>query len=155
MRDLGATPSLEATEQRGAEGASAPRVTLDSIIGHIQHCVFFTGGEAARAFGADVGFPTSLDVLTVCLITMDNGFTVVGKSAPASEENFCPEKGREFAHEDAIRQLWPLEGYLLRSQRYYASAAEQSRSQAPEPTGRTELTVYDPDRGVRVFREVG
>lgn len=151
MDALGTTPSLEATEQRGAEGASAPRVTLDSIISHIRHCVFFTGGEAARAFGADVGFPASLDVLTVCLITMDNGFTVIGKSAPASEENFCPEKGREFAHEDAIRQLWPLEGYLLRSQRVYADNAEQSQ----ETTPRTELTVYDPDRGVRVFREVG
>lgn len=149
MDALGTTPSLEATEQRGAEGASAPRVTLDSIISHIRHCVFFTGGEAARAFGADGGFPASLDALTVCLITMDNGFTVVGKSAPASEENFCPEKGREFAHEDAIRQLWPLEGYLLRSQ-----LAEVQAADATEHAPRTELTVYDPDRGVRVFREV-
>ena len=153
MDELGATPSLEVTEQRGAEGATAPRVTLDSIIGRIQHCVFFTGGEAARAFGAEVGFPASLDVLTVCLITMDNGFTVIGKSALASEENFCPEKGREFAHEDAIRQLWPLEGYALRSQRLYDGATD---AEGPaESTPRTELTVYDPDRGVRVFREVG
>ena len=46
--------------------------------------------------------------------TVKNGFKVVGKSAPASPENFDPEKGRELAYEDAFRQLWPLEGYLLR-----------------------------------------
>lgn len=149
MDDLGATPSLEATEARGSEGTTAPRVTLDSIIGHIQHCVFFTGEEAARAFGAEGNVPASLGVLTVCLITVDNGFTVVGKSAPASEANFCADKGREFAYEDAIRQLWPLEGYALRTQRLYENVAAPTRPASPR-----ELTLYDPDHGVRVFREV-
>jgi hypothetical protein len=45
---------------------------------------------------------------------MKNGFTLVGKSAPASPENFDREKGQRFAYEDAIKQLWPLEGYALR-----------------------------------------
>ena len=45
---------------------------------------------------------------------MKNGFTLVGKSAPASPENFDPEKGREFAYQDAIRQAWPLMGFSLR-----------------------------------------
>ncbi len=45
---------------------------------------------------------------------MQNGFTVIGKSAPASPENFDAETGRLFAYEDAIKQLWPLEGYALR-----------------------------------------
>ncbi len=45
---------------------------------------------------------------------MQNGFTVIGKSAPASPENFDPEKGKRFAYEDAVKQLWPLEGYALR-----------------------------------------
>lgn len=45
---------------------------------------------------------------------MQNGFTVIGKSAPASPENFNAELGRQFAYDDAVRQLWPLMGYALR-----------------------------------------
>jgi N4 Gp49/Sf6 Gp66 family protein len=39
---------------------------------------------------------------------------VIGKSAPADPKNFDRELGREFAKENAIRQLWELEAYLLR-----------------------------------------
>ena len=43
-----------------------------------------------------------------------HAFTVIGKSAPASPENFNAELGRKFAYEDAVRQLWPLLGFSLR-----------------------------------------
>lgn len=56
----------------------------------------------------------SLRLLSICLLVMRNGFTIVGKSAPASAANFDPELGRKFAYEDAVRQLWPLMGYALR-----------------------------------------
>jgi hypothetical protein len=52
--------------------------------------------------------------LTLCAITMDNGFVVIGKSAPASPENFDQEVGRRYAFDDAFKQLWQFEGYLLR-----------------------------------------
>jgi hypothetical protein len=39
---------------------------------------------------------------------------VVGTSAPASPENYDPEKGRTFARDNAVRQLWPLMGFSLR-----------------------------------------
>ena len=45
---------------------------------------------------------------------MRNGFVVIGKSAPAAPKNFDAEKGRTFAYEDAVRQLWPLMGFALR-----------------------------------------
>jgi hypothetical protein len=45
---------------------------------------------------------------------MLNGFTVVGKAAPVSAINFDLQRGRDLAYEDAFRQLWALEGYLLR-----------------------------------------
>jgi len=45
---------------------------------------------------------------------MENGYAVVGKSAPADAENFDEDLGKKFAKEDAIRQLWALEGYALR-----------------------------------------
>lgn len=52
--------------------------------------------------------------LTICVLTMKNGFFVVGTSAPASPANFDEQVGFELAYEDCIRQLWRLEGYALR-----------------------------------------
>lgn len=53
--------------------------------------------------------------LTVCMLVLQNGFCVVGKSAAASPENFDEELGRKIAREDARSQIWALEGYRLRS----------------------------------------
>lgn len=53
-------------------------------------------------------------VLTVCFMTMANGFSIIGKAAPADPENFDKALGEKLAFDDAIRQAWPLEGYLLR-----------------------------------------
>lgn len=54
-------------------------------------------------------------VLTVCALTLRNGFNVVGESAPASPENFDAELGRKIARDNARGKIWALEGYLLRS----------------------------------------
>lgn len=54
-------------------------------------------------------------VLTVCCLTLQNGFNVIGKSAPVSPENFNEEIGRNIARSDAVNQIWALEGYLLKS----------------------------------------
>jgi hypothetical protein len=47
-------------------------------------------------------------------LVLKNGFTVIGKSAPASAANFNAELGKKLAYEDAIRQVWPLMGFSLR-----------------------------------------
>lgn len=52
--------------------------------------------------------------LTVCCLTLRNGFTVVGESACASPENFNVEIGRKIARENARNKIWMLEGYLLK-----------------------------------------
>jgi len=52
---------------------------------------------------------------TVCQLTMQNGFTVVGESACASPANFNAEIGRQIAWENAVDKVWPLMGYELRS----------------------------------------
>lgn len=58
-------------------------------------------------------FPGS--TLTVCALTLRNGFQVVGESASASPENFNEELGRKIARDRARDKIWQLEGYLLRS----------------------------------------
>jgi hypothetical protein len=49
---------------------------------------------------------------------------VHGQSAPADPENFDQAFGEKLARDDAIRQLWPLEGYLLRQKLYNLSQSD-------------------------------
>lgn len=52
--------------------------------------------------------------LTVCCLTLENGFTVTGESACASPENFDKEIGEKIAYGNARDKIWALEGYLLK-----------------------------------------
>lgn len=61
------------------------------------------------------------DVLTVCVLTLRNGFTVTGDSACASPENYNEEIGNKIARENARDKIWVLEGYLLKQKLYEAS----------------------------------
>lgn len=61
--------------------------------------------------------------LTVCCITLENGFNVTGESACASPENFDEEIGRKIAFDNAKEKIWALEGYLLK-QRLYEKSTE-------------------------------
>ena len=50
---------------------------------------------------------------TLCILALENGYTIKGTSACVDPKEFNMELGRKFAREDAVRQIWPLEGYLL------------------------------------------
>ena len=55
-------------------------------------------------------------ILRWCVITVDNGFAVVGKhSACVDPLNDDPSIGESIARENTINKLWELEGYLLKS----------------------------------------
>lgn len=101
-----------------AKGLTAPRVTPQHIESVISECHYFTAGDAARIpwpdlTAADPIHP-NLDLLTICVLVLRNGFTVTGESACASPENFEPEIGRKIARENAVNKIWMLEGYLLK-----------------------------------------
>lgn len=82
------------------KGKTAPRLTPADIDAQIVAEQFYV-------------FPGT--VLTVCALTLRNGFHVTGESACASPDNFDPEIGRKLARDQARNKIWPLEGYLLRS----------------------------------------
>lgn len=92
--------SDKAIEQEIQEkGLTAPRITpdhIESVIVNEQYHVF-----------EDTTF-------TACLLTLKNGFTVLGESACASPENFDEEIGRKIARDNAKNKIWMLEGYLLK-----------------------------------------
>jgi len=106
--------SLETSDQAAAAVAKAPRVSLKDIEAEIDCRYDFTAGKAIHATLKPETMPESLRVLSICILVMRNGFTVIGKSAPASADNYDMELGIQFAYEDAVRQLWPLMGYALR-----------------------------------------
>ena len=51
--------------------------------------------------------------VTLCMMEMVNGYKVIGKSACVDLGNFDAALGRKYAYEDALKEAWPLEGYLL------------------------------------------
>lgn len=81
------------------KGGTAPRLTALDIDKKIRDTQFHV-------------FPGT--TLTVCAVTLENGFVVVGTSAAASKENFDEEIGQRIAFGNAREKIWELEGYLLR-----------------------------------------
>lgn len=117
--------SDQAIEQEiQAKGKTAPRVTPTDIEAEIAGGFFFTAADGYNAApchdpngqpGEVLPPPQSLGLLTFCVLTLRNGFTVTGESACASPENFDAEIGRQIARQNAVLKIWPLMGYELRS----------------------------------------
>lgn len=104
-----------------AKGLTAPRVTPADIEANILSEHYFTAGDgyagaAALTIEEDgvIQPPEQLDLLTFCVLILQNGFTVTGESACASPENFDAEVGRKIARANAINKVWPLMGYALK-----------------------------------------
>lgn len=106
--------SLKQSDQDAAAVATAPRVSLADIEGAIGGTYYATAERALSDEALSPEHLQPLKILTLCVLVMRNGFTVIGKSAPASPETFNADLGKKFAYEDCIRQLWPLMGFALR-----------------------------------------
>lgn len=85
---------------------TAPRVTEESIKERIADTSYFVVPGTT---------------LTLCIITMANGFSVRGESACVSPDNFNKEVGEHYAYKDAFQKLWALEAYLLKEKLYRGS----------------------------------
>ncbi len=85
---------------------TAPRVTEALITAKIDD-VEYLMPEIVNDYGSD-------DMTTICKIRMRNGFVFIGHSTPASKANFDEEVGKRYAYENAFKQIWTHEGYLLR-----------------------------------------
>ena len=84
-----------------AKNLNAPRITPDMLDAEIVK-------EDFHVFSGSC--------LTVCCLTLRNGFTVTGESACASPENFNAEIGQKIAKANARDKIWPLLGFRLRDQ---------------------------------------
>lgn len=90
---------IEIEKEINDKGLNAPRLRPDDIDAAI----------ASEQYHVFVG-----TTLTVCALTLRNGYIVTGESAAASPENFDAAIGRKIARDNARNKIWGLEGYLLR-----------------------------------------
>jgi len=110
----------EVENELQAKGLNAPRLTPELIDAQILAVRYIIGNQVPVDFSQDNSgggqvSENGLACLTVCILVLRNGFTVVGKSACASPENFNAELGRKIAYKDARDQIWMLEGYVLKT----------------------------------------
>ena len=75
-------------EEIQSKNLNAPRLTPEIIESKIKKCEFHI----------------LTDVLTVCVITLENGFTVTGESACASPQNFDKELGEKIAKKKLVQR---------------------------------------------------
>lgn len=90
---------LETRDAAAGAVAKAPRVTLAQLQSLIERERYVTD-----------------DALTICILTLKNGFKVTGESAAADPANFNEELGRKIARDKAVAEIWPLAGFLLREE---------------------------------------
>lgn len=77
---------------------NAPKVTLEDVENSIKSDTYIVLPDERT---------------TVCMLTLDNGYTVRGESSCVSRENFDTALGQKYAREDAVRKVWPLLGFRL------------------------------------------
>ena len=63
--------------------------------------------------------------VTVCCLTIKNGFNTIGYSAGVDPDNFDFNVGKKIARENAFEKMWGLEGYMLKWAMKTASDEEE------------------------------
>lgn len=68
--------------------------------------------------------------LTVCVITLQNGFNVTGESACVDAANYDAKIGADIAYNNAVDKVWLLEGYALAERLHVARLANEAAAAA-------------------------
>jgi hypothetical protein len=109
------------------KGLTAPRVTpqrIKDVIISAQYFTAYAGVKHGRITRDEPAFSDLLQMVTFCVLILQNGHRIIGVNAgPVSAENFDSDLARKLAMQNALDQIWPLEGYLLK-QRLHDDAAK-------------------------------
>lgn len=137
--------------------AVAPRVTDEQVEAFICHEHYFTAADGVVGAADEsqlTTFPNELNLLTFCVLTLANGFTVHGISACASPANFNKDIGQRIARQDAKNKIWGHLGFELRSKLAMIEAAiPPSYVEATTYVGTKVIHAYPMDRrGYTEFR---
>jgi hypothetical protein len=111
--------------QELTDASPAPRVTEDSIKDRIQKIDYFNPPDTT---------------MTICIITMENGFTFEGISACVDPANFNPIIGNEWAYRKAFDKIWAFEGYLLAERRWQEIQKTEAEARRVAELSRVRLS---------------
>lgn len=87
------------TEAELKQRSTAPRVTEADVLGSIAQKDFYVHAEGT---------------LTICVLTLKNGFTVTGQSACADIANYKQDIGERISYDNAVKEIWKYLGFMLR-----------------------------------------
>ena len=142
------TPPMLGSEAHLAANAVGPRVTLEQLLRTITSEHYFTAADGVDGAYLNrkriedqtrpvtfipleddleiAGTPMGdLALLTFCVLRLENGFTAHGSSACADPANYDEAIGRHLAREDAIKKIWPLLGYELKTRLFFEKRLEE------------------------------
>lgn len=98
-------------------------VTKASIEAKIRGVYFINAGAAIKA--SDDGYTQrdleELNLVTICIIILENGFKVEGTSACVDPKIYNEAVGRKEAYNNAFEKIWEKEGYLLKQKMFEES----------------------------------
>jgi hypothetical protein len=84
------------TEEELAKRSTAPRVTEAEVLGSIAKKRFIVDGT-----------------LTICILTLHNGWQLFAESACADPANYNKEIGERISYDNAVKKIWQLLGFAL------------------------------------------
>lgn len=100
----------EVTEEELKTRATGKRVTLEGLEANIKKTDFYTHPDSQ---------------LTICILTLQNGYTITGQSACADPTNYKQDIGERLAKEDAKKKIWALMGYALKEEIHRAGLPQE------------------------------
>lgn len=109
--------SMTPTLQAGEDAAAAVAKTENRVKLSAMH---------EKISSVEYVYPQSAPTLTIAVVLLNNGFSIIGESACADPKNFNKELGQEMALANAVRKIWPLEGYLLREKLSFVDKVTRS-----------------------------
>lgn len=100
---------IEVAEPKGSKPLSVTMEQIESVIAEERYL------NLGQALAVSSVPESGLAQTTLCVLVLKNGYTVIGKSACADPAMYDEQLGRQIAYNDAVRQVWPLLGYELKS----------------------------------------
>lgn len=141
-----AAPQGKAAPSAGAEGSASATAALAGAAGNSEITAAKAAVEKGDLYASDKELLAAIDAktgekvtavymesriatvayakidatVTVCSVTLDNGFSVRGESACVDPANYDEKIGKSLAYKQAFDKLWPLFGFRLAEARHLA-----------------------------------
>ncbi|UOF78410.1 sf6 [Caudoviricetes sp.] len=91
---------------------------------------------------------------TLCILDLENGYTIKGLSACVDPAEFDLNIGRKYAFDDAFKQIWALEGYLL-AEKMYLDKVDKELFDSAFPTNGDGIVKFNkPTTSHRAVKKV-